>query len=254
MIDTIAAEWLKIRTVRSTAYLLLTVVLTLLAGALISYLMTAEWDRSTAAIKAAFSSADSSVMVTPFTQFCFGVLGALVITSEYTHGAIRTALTAQPRRKTVLLAKVVVVGGSALVVGQAVSFLAYFTSALITGDRPAPIAVDPFDVALPTVLANGVSIGLVALVGLGLGLLFRSTAGALVTVCALMFVVPVVAMLLPAPWDYRISAVTVPYLAPQLAGIIPGAPLSQVGAGLAMVAYLVVALGAGAVALTRQDA
>lgn len=254
MIDTIAEEWLKIRTVRSTAYLLLTVVLTLLGGALISYLMTAEWDRSTPEIKAAFSSADSSVMVTPFTQFCFGVLGVLAVTSEYANGAIRTALTAQPRRMTLMLAKVVVVGGSALVVGQAVSFLAYSSSALITGGRPAPIGVEPLDVALPMLLANGASIGLVALVGLGLGLVFRSTAGALVTVCALMFVVPVVAMLLPAPWDYRISGVTLPYLAPQLAGIVDGAPLSQLGAGVAMVAYLVVALGVGAAVLTRRDA
>jgi hypothetical protein len=104
------------------------------------------------------------------------------------------------------------------------------------------------------VLADGASVALVSWVGLGLGLILRSTAGALVTLCALMFVVPVFATLLPASWNDRAVAVTLPYLAPQLSRTIPNAPLTPTWALVAMVGYLVVALGGGAVALFRRDA
>jgi ABC-2 type transport system permease protein len=255
MIDVVASEWLKVRTVRSTYYLLLVAVLALLFGAVISYLMTADYDRSTPQLRAAFASADPSVFVMPFTQFAAGVIGALAITSEYAGGMIRTVLVAVPRRVSVLVAKVVVVGGGTLVLGQLVSFLAYGAGAVIIGDRPAPLAqFASFGDALPSVLANGLSIAVVALVGLGFGLLLRSTAGALTTLCFLMFVLPMVAVLLPEPWNDRLVSVTPLYLTPQFSGVIEDAPLTPGWALAVLIAYPVVALTAGAVALVRRDA
>jgi hypothetical protein len=255
VIDTMASEWLKVRTVRSTAYLVAAIAVVLGLGCLVSYLMTAEWDRSTPDIQAVFAAADPSVMVIPFVQFAFGAMGALVITSEYGNGMIRTVLIAVPQRIAVLLAKIVVVATGALACGLAVSFLAFGAGELITGDRPGPIGgFASWSDAFPTLMANGVSVALGALVGLGLGLLLRSTAGALVTLCGLMFVLPVVASLLPGPWNFRIVSITLPYLAPQLSGTLERPWLTPAWAGIVMVAYLVVALGAGAVALVRRDA
>ncbi|PRY38150.1 ABC transporter permease [Umezawaea tangerina] len=253
MIDVTASEWLKVRTVRSTWYLLLSVVGVLALGTLISYLMTAEWDRSTPDVQAAFASADPSVVVMPFAQFAFGVLGALVATSEYGNGMIRTVLVAAPRRLVLLVAKVVVVGVGALALGTAVSFAAYAIGKVVTGDRPAPISGDPFSEALPALFANGLAALVIALVGLGFGVLLRSTAGALVTLCVLMFVVPVVAVLLPAPWNNRVVSVTPLYLGPQFSGQLTG-QLTPAQALAVMIAYLVVALGAGALVLVRRDA
>ena len=255
MIDVVASEWLKVRTVRSTYYLVLTAVLALVFGAVISYLMTADYDRSTPELRAVFASADPSVFVMPFTQFAAGVIGALAVTSEYTGGMIRTVLVAVPRRMSVLAAKVAVVGGAGLLFGELVSFASYGVGAVIIGDRPAPLAqFDGLAAALPSVLANGMSIAVLALVGLGFGTLMRSTAGALTTLCFLMFVLPMVAVLLPAPWNNRLVAVTPLYLTPQFSGAIDHAPLTPGWALAVLLAYPVVALAAGAVALARRDA
>jgi ABC-2 type transport system permease protein len=255
MTDVLNSELLKLRSVRSTTYVLLAIAASLLAGALISYLMTADWDSSPPDLRQKFGAADPGVMVVPFGQFCLGVLGALAITSEYGSGMIRTALVSVPRRRAYLLAKVAVVAGVSLAVALVTTFLAYQTGELITGDRPRPIsAYDSFADAVPTLLASTASLVLLALVGLGLGFLLRSTAGALVTLCGLLFVLPVIALLLPQPWNDRAYSVMLPVLAPQLSGELPDPPLSPLGAGLVMIAYLVVALGSGATALLRRDA
>ena len=92
------------------------------------------------------------------------------------------------------------------------------------------------------------------LIVLGLGFVLRSTAGALVTLCALLFVLPSLTLILPEPWNDRVYSVMLPSLAPQLSGEMSGTPLSPLQAGLVMLAYLVVALGAGALTLLRRDA
>jgi hypothetical protein len=254
MTDVLNSEWLKLRSVRSTGYILIAIAVCLLGGALVSYLMTADWDTSPPDVQQKFGAADPGVMVVPFTQFCLGVLGALAITSEYGSGMIRTALVSVPRRKAYLLAKAVVVAGASLLVGLVTVLIAYQTGELITGDRPEPIsAYSSFTDALPTLLANTASLVLLALLGLGLGFLLRSTAGALVALCALLFVLPSLALILPYPWNERVYSVMPPVLAPQLAADAPGAPLSPLAAGLVMLAYLALALGAGALALLRRD-
>lgn len=107
---------------------------------------------------------------------------------------------------------------------------------------------------MPTLLANTASLVLMGLLGLGLGFVLRSTAGALVTLCALLFVLPSLTLILPEPWNGRVYSVMLPSLAPQLSGEMSGTPLSPLQAGLVMLAYLVVALGAGALTLLRRDA
>ena len=51
-----------------------------------------------------------------------GVLGVLVMTSEYSSGLIRATLAAAPRRPLLLAAKAAVFGAVALAVGEAASF------------------------------------------------------------------------------------------------------------------------------------
>jgi len=255
MTDVLNSEWLKLRSVRSTTYILIAIAVCLLGAGLVSYLMTADWDTSPPDLQQKFGAADPSVMVVPFTQFCLGVLGALAVTSEYGSGMIRTALVSVPQRKAYLLAKSVVVAGASLLVGLATVLIAYQAGELITGDRPEPIsAYTSFTDALPTLLANTASLVLLALLGLGLGFLLRSTAGALVSLCALLFVLPSLALILPDPWNERVYSVMLPVLAPQLSGESPSAPLSPLAAGLVMLVYLALALGTGALALLRRDA
>ncbi|GAB2964764.1 ABC transporter permease [Saccharothrix stipae] len=255
MTDLLNSEWLKLRSVRSTTYILLAITAALLGGVLVSFLMTADWDTSPPDLQQKFGSADPGMLVVPFTQFCLGVLGAMAITSEYGTGMIRTALVSVPQRKAYLLAKTLVVAGASLAIALVASLLAYQAGEWITGDRPHPIsAYDSFADALPGLLANTASMVLLGLVGMGLGFLLRSTAGALVSLCALLFVLPTLTLVLPQPWNERAYSVMLPVLAPQLSGDITDPLLSPLGAGLTMVAYLIAAVGAGTIALLRRDA
>ena len=62
------------------------------------------------------------------------VLGVLVITSEYSSGAIRSSLLAVPRRYPGMLAKGLVFAALVIVVGEVVAFASFFIGkALVNG-------------------------------------------------------------------------------------------------------------------------
>jgi ABC-2 type transport system permease protein len=254
MTDIFASELLKVRTVRSS-YALLAVVGTMLAlGVVMVIGMTVDFDHSSAAEQAAFAGADASVIVIPFAQFCFAAFGALAITAEFGTGMIRPSLVAVPRRPAMIAGKVAVVGGLALVLGQLVSFAAYLASKSIAGGHPAPLwPHESTSDGVRMALANGLSILVLGLVGLGVGMLVRSTAGALITVVGLLLILPTMAFFIPDPWDVRVGSVMLPNLAPQLSGNAEIGTLSPAWAAAVMAAWIVVALGAGAWAFVRRD-
>jgi ABC-2 type transport system permease protein len=254
MTDIIASEFLKIRTVRSSYALLATVGAMMALGVVMVIGMTVDFDSSSVEEQAHFAGADASVIVIPFTQFCLAAFGALAVTSEFGTGMIRPSLVAVPRRRAIVAGKVVVVGGLTLAVGQLVAFGSYLVSSLIAGGHPAPLwPWKSTSDAMVAVLSNGLSIMVIGLVGLGVGLIVRSTAGALITIVALLLVLPVVAFFVPKPWDERVASVMLPNLAPQVSGTAGVGLLSPTGALVVMVTYVVVALGAGALALSRRD-
>ncbi|WP_327636208.1 hypothetical protein OHB24_40180 [Kribbella sp. NBC_00482] len=88
-----------------------------------------------------------------------------------------------------------------------------------------------------------------ALVGLGLGAVLRSTAAAVVA----LFVLPGLTSFLPAPWGDRVRALVLPNLAEQVAGTGTGSVLEPVLAACVVAAYVLLAVGGGAIALLRRD-
>ncbi|ASR38150.1 hypothetical protein BAY61_27605 [Prauserella marina] len=251
----VVSEWLKVRTVRSTYWLLAATAAVFAIGCVVSVLMVADWDSAPPGEQASFGSADMSVMVLPFMMFSLGALGAMAITAEYGSGMIRSALVSVPKRLRLLTAKAVVVGVLALAVGFVLSSAMLVAVDLIVGDRPAPIAAWPsISDGVPYVLASSVTVMVVALVGLGLGTAIRSAAGSLVTMTVLLYVLPVVVFFLPAPWSTSVSSVLLLNLPHQLAGDLPGMPLSQAGAAVALASYVVLALGAAALSISKRDA
>lgn len=254
MTDIIASELLKVRTVRSSYALLAAVGAMLALGTMMVIGMTVDFDSSPPAEQALFAGADASVIVVPFTQFCLAAFGALAITAEFGTGMIRPSLVAVPARRSMVAGKAAVVGGLTLVAGMIISFAAVGISKLIAGGHPRPLWPYSSDGDLVrAALANGVSIMVLGLVGLGLGLVIRSTAGALISITALLLVLPTVAFFLPRPWDARVASVMLPNLPAQLSGQSDFGVLSPLGAGGVLAAYAIVALGAGTWALTRRD-
>lgn len=191
-------------------------------------------------------------------QLCLAVLGVLAVTSEYATGTFRTSLIAAPRRGAVLVAKTVVVAGVAGIAGLASVFATSGLTRAIVGNRPVRGFTADGVHAVPLLLAQSASILVAALVGLALGVVLRHTAGAVVSVVALVYVVPMFAQSLPAPWDARVNSVMPNSLPGQLAGTgdansIYGSVLSPPVALVVMAAYVIVPLGAAAVLIRRRD-
>jgi ABC-2 type transport system permease protein len=269
MIGVLTSEWLKLRSIRSTYYLLGVAAAGVLLAALLAWDGARLWDSLSPARRAHMAPISVEQTILPLVQLCLAVLGVLAITSEYATGMIRTSLVVVPRRLALLAAKAPVVAAIALVAGEVVMFAMFFVSRLIIGARLIPGNMAPVSSEVRVLLAAGLSVPVFALVGVGLGTVLRSTAGALVAVVVLLFVLPTFAHFLPPPWDDRAGSAMLPSLAGQLAGagtgegvaaaFVGGSPggnalLSPLGALLVMAAYVAAALVPGAVTISRRDA
>ena len=102
----LAAEWVKMRSVRSTVW---TVVLTLTLSILPAYFFNAAfrsgWDDMPADRRALFDPLFSTFYSVTLGQLALVVLAVMTVTSEYSTGTIRGSLTAAPRRGSFLAAK-----------------------------------------------------------------------------------------------------------------------------------------------------
>jgi ABC-type transport system involved in multi-copper enzyme maturation permease subunit len=104
-IDTLAAEWTKLTSLRSTYITLaLGIGLSLAATPLIGIAFGSRWDSMSASEQADFQPAAFAMFGYLFSQIIFAVLGVLVVASEYSSGQIRLSLAATPRRGRLLFA------------------------------------------------------------------------------------------------------------------------------------------------------
>jgi ABC-2 type transport system permease protein len=203
--DVLRSEFCKLRSVRSTLWTLVAavvsnVVLAALAAIFIPGNLSAQDKATTDAIRLSLAGLHLS-------QIAIGVLGALVITSEYGTGMIRATFTAVPRRRLVLASKVIVFAAAALAVGIASSFAAYFTfQAFLSGDSLASSIGDPG--VLRAVTGGGLYVAVLGLLGLGLGMIIRSSAGTIATLFGILFVPSILISILPHSWQTTIG----PYL------------------------------------------
>ena len=103
------------------------------------------------------------------------VLAALAVTGEHRYGTLRTTFVAVPRRTMVLLAKTAVVAVGSTVLGLAAAFGSWALALLVV--RGANAALDtPAD--WRAVAGVGLAYAVVAVIGVGVGLLVRHGAGA----------------------------------------------------------------------------
>jgi ABC-2 type transport system permease protein len=254
MVDVLAAEWLKLRTARSTWYCLGVVALIVALMALLAWYTATAWDGLPPARRAAVALTSLPDLACWVAFLVMGVWGVLSITAEYSSGMIRATLTVVPRRRTVLAAKTGVVGAVALVIGEAAGFVTLGAGRLIIGDRP----IRGTETHVGRVVMDGVLVMVFALIGLALGALLRSTAASIVIVALLWHILPVLLRLLPAPWGDRVGSLMPVALVDEIAGTggqntIYGKALPPAAAVMVLAAYVVVPLGAAAIALSRRD-
>ncbi|GHH74239.1 hypothetical protein GCM10018781_40460 [Kitasatospora indigofera] len=197
--DLVAAEWIKIRSLRSTPWLLGLVVLVAVGAA--GLVSLADYDaiprrgpespwEPTFALHDAFPPEGYLMLMLAAAS-----LGAIAVVSEYGSGLIRTTTVAVPARGSVLLAKAAVQFLLWTAVGAVTVTGSYLLSWSILDGRDAGIAVTA--PGAPTALAASVLLGPVcALVGLGLGALIRHAATTVLTGVLVLLILPTV--ILPA--------------------------------------------------------
>ncbi|MGW4894715.1 ABC transporter permease subunit [Kitasatospora sp. NPDC004240] len=190
--DLLAAEWIKLWSLPSTRWLLGLGVLVLIGLATQSSLDTyRNWPEFGPQQRAHYDPMSEALSGAGVSLLMIGAgsVGALAIVGEYASGLIRTTLTAVPRRHPVVAAKVAVLAVVMLAVGTVVSLGTFGVSQAVLSGRGIGLAVDDPGVAR-VLLANALLAPVSALVGLGIGALLRHTAGAVVTACAVLVVLP----------------------------------------------------------------
>jgi len=130
------------------------------------------------------------------------VLGVLVITSEYSTGAIRASLLAVPRRIPMLAAKAVTFAILVFVLGEIVSFAAFFLGATILHSH-APVSLSDAGVTR-AVVGSGLYLTVLGLFAMAVGGLVRHTAGAITGVIAFVIVLEPLSTLIPGTWGNHI--------------------------------------------------
>ena len=183
-----AAEWTRLRTVRTTWWCLLAATVTIVGLGAIAAADEAEGPvgPGNLVVPSTFAG-EYGVML---GQFALLVLALLAVTQEYASGSIGPTLQWTPRRGVLLAAKVAVPAVVATGAGVLLALVADVLALLVDRDLTLSLA-DLGDslLRIAAVLLAG------SVLAVGLGLFLRSTAGALATVFLLQLVLP---FLLPA--------------------------------------------------------
>ncbi|MCD2442370.1 ABC transporter permease [Agromyces sp. SYSU K20354] len=207
------SEWIKLRSLRSTVWSYLSVVVIMLGLALMLSLTIAN-EGFNAPDAPGGSAADqaglfvqSSTFGVFLAQLVVAVLGVLVITGEYSTGMARSTFTAVPKRLPALAAKATVLFVVTYLVSLAAGIGAYFVSAAVFAGHDVSASLTDPDVLMP-ILGASLYLSLLAVFALGVGTMVRSSAGGIGIVLALILVVPTILQLVPAEWAQDIY----PYL------------------------------------------
>ncbi len=252
--DALRSEWTKFRTVRSTFFTLLAaVVLGLGFGALISLAIGNHYS-SDRVDRITFDPTTASFRGLFFSQLALGVLGVLIVTSEYATGMIRTSLTAVPRRSRLLATKALVFTAATLVVAEILGFAAWFIGqAILSGYAPTATLGQPQ--VLRAVIGAGLYLAGVGLIGVLLGALIRNTAAGITSLVALLFVLPGIAQALPASWRNPVEEFWPTQAGQQLMVVHRDAHTLSAWAGFGVMCLFIVIIGALAFLLIeRRDA
>jgi ABC-2 type transport system permease protein len=249
---TLHSELTKILSVRSTYWTLLAQVVASLGWAVLFCAGTVS--HPAGRVNAAFASLMGQVAL---GELIIVVLGALVITSEYSTGMIRTSLAVMPRRSVLYAAKAMVFAAVTLTVSLVTSFADFFAGQAILASKHLDTTLGQPGV-LRAVLLSAAIVTVFGLLAYGAGAIIRHTAGAITSMIGVIFLIPLLAQALPTPWYHDIVR-WLPggqALSPIASSAPPVSPyLFAAGGEFAVFSgYAVVLLALGAWLFVRRDA
>jgi ABC-2 type transport system permease protein len=237
------SEWIKLSTIRSNKVIL---GLTAIVGGVTAW--------ATAVLLTDHDLTVAQVFLGPtaLTAVLAAVAGILLFSSEAQHGTLATAVTAQPSRWVLAAAKTLMAAGFGVVlgaVGMAAGYAGAMGGSLVMGDTSDMAAA---------VLWGLFYTALSGVIGLGVGMIVRHSAGAIAGLLVWWLVVEsLVLNFLPAeiarfvPFDagYRLLGVESEFDPPELVA----AALTRPQYALVFGAYAAVALLVGTALFSRRD-
>jgi ABC-2 type transport system permease protein len=247
------SEFTKIRSVRSTWWtLLVMIVVTIGIGALSCYGATKQ-----AHHPPGFDPTMRSLAGLYLSQLVIAILGAMVITSEYSTGMIRTSLAVLPRRGMLVAAKATAFAAVTFVVGLVTSFASFFIGqAIMSSDHLNATLSQPG--VLRAIIGGALFLTVCGLLAFGVGLLLRHTAGAISLMVTLLFVITILVNFLPSSWQNDVVKWMPAEAGGQIWTTVPNVgnpPLFGPWAGFAVLcAYAAIAIGAGMVLFRKRNA
>ncbi|HEX4089315.1 MAG TPA: ABC transporter permease subunit [Trebonia sp.] len=237
----IASEFTKLRSVRSTYWTLGALFIVSVGLSIAITGGTAANMANNPGNKAGFDATQASLgAFFELGQLIIAVIGAMVITSEYSTGMIRTSLSAMPRRGVVYAAKAIVFTAVTLAISLVTAFIAFFVGqAMLSGkgvaaslfhtvmipananvtctgggpNSPGPgnctavfsgTDVITASTVLTAIIGTALFVTIVALIAYGVGAIVRHTAGTISIVIAFLFIVPILEHTLPDNWRWDI--------------------------------------------------
>jgi ABC-2 type transport system permease protein len=247
------SEFTKIRSVRSTYWTLLAMLVVVVGFGALASAGAAHGPHGPD-----FDPTQQSLAGLYIGQLIIGVLGVLVISSEFSTGMIRTTLTTNPHRGVMIAAKGTVFTAVALVTSLVASFAAFFLGqALMSSDHISTTIGSPN--VLRAVIGGALFLTACGVLAFGLGLLIRHSAGGIGAVVGLLFVVTILVNFLPLSWQNHVDK-WVPALAGgQLWMTVPqprgNAQMFGPWASFAVLCgYAAIAVAAAVILFRRRDA
>ena len=257
--DAVAAEWMKLRSLRSSSITFTGAFVSMLGvSALVCWAVAHHYASQPpfeqAVERVTLDASFLSVSGIFLAQLPIGVLGVLMMSSEFATGLVRASFTAVPRRMTLLAAKAIVFVVVSFLIGSAGSFTSFAIGQSVLATQGIQTTLGAPGV-LRAVIGGGCYLPVLGLLGLGLGAMIRRTAGGVAALFGLLLVLPVIASVLPAPWGPDIQEYLPNQAGSALLHASGGSDVLAPWTGFGVFcAYAAVALATGALLVQRRDA
>jgi ABC-2 type transport system permease protein len=246
------SEWTKLRTIRSTMWMLALTFLISVGLAVSSgfSVRNAYQSGNGAIVRPDFDPVYSGFIGLTYGQLALIAFGALLVTTEYSSGTMRATVAAVPQRGLAYAGKLLVGCGVALVVAVATAFISW----------PANQAgLGPYGVSMSTpgvlraVAGAAVYLTLICAFSAGVAAVLRNSALTLGILIPLFFIIgPILSRI---PGVGKAARFLPDQAGNQIMTVGPqhGGALSPLQGLLVVIAWTVVAVGAGYLLLRRRD-
>ncbi|MDX3453205.1 ABC transporter permease [Streptomyces sp. ME02-8801-2C] len=192
--DLLAAEWIKLRSLRSTYWALGASALGIIGfnanaarSDYVNYPRMPDMMREAHAefaLRDAFTLGAAMILVLAAAS-----IGAITIVGEYGTGLIRTTFAAVPARRALMAAKVTVVTALMTVYGTFIASASFAATQAILSGRNADVSLS-YPGAWRVVVASALLAPVCALAGMGLGAVIRHSATTMVAITGVLLLLP----------------------------------------------------------------